>query len=292
MDFATRACFALSRKLMKPPVERTVDYDLYADWRDESLSASWGHFDDATIAGKDVLDFGCGGGQLVYFLGRKKSARSIVGVDIDLDALARAQARLDAGRDDVGAVQLSFVPGSENGLPLGDASVDVVTAFDCLEHVMAPAPIMAEWFRVLRPGGRVLIEWFPFKGPWGPHMEALIPVPWAHVLFGERAMFRAAAELYDDAAFVPRHWDLDADGTKKPNKWRQWDRFADQAYVNELDVAGFRRLVRGSGLTVARMDRYGFGRGGGIKQRIGDALMALPVLGEYATSFAVIELSK
>jgi hypothetical protein len=42
-------------------------------------------------------------------------------------------------------------------------------------------------------------------------------VPWAHYLFGQRAMFAAAASIYDDPAFVPRHWDLDEHGHKKPN---------------------------------------------------------------------------
>jgi len=57
--------------------------------------------------------------------------------------------------------------------------VDTLLAFDCLEHVMSPLPILQDWYRVLRPGGRCLIEWFPYKGPWGPHMESLIPIPWA-----------------------------------------------------------------------------------------------------------------
>ena len=85
---------------------------------------------------------------------------------------------------------------------------------------MSPESILRDWFRVLRPNGRCLIEWFPFKGPGGPHMESLIPIPWAHVIFGERAMFRAAEMIYDLPEFVPRHWDLDERGKKKPNKWR------------------------------------------------------------------------
>jgi ubiquinone/menaquinone biosynthesis C-methylase UbiE len=289
MDIRTKACTALSRRLMSPPEQKMADIEVYADWRDASLTSSWRHFSDEELRGKDVLDFGCGAGQLAFHFAEKHLAKSITGVDIDTDALARAQAEL-ARRPEF-ADTLRFIEGDIAGLPVDDASVDLITAFDCMEHVMEPGSILKDWARVLRPGGRVLLEWFPFKGPWGPHMEALIPLPWAHVVFGEKAMFRTAAAIYDDPDFVPRHWDLLPDGTKKPNKWTQWESFAEQAYVNGLDIATFRRLVDAAGLRIDRMDRSGFGQSG-PKRAIGQALMAIPGLGEYVTSYAVIALQK
>lgn len=289
MDVRTKACTALSRRLMTPPDGKMADIETYAAWRDAALTASWRHFSDAELAGKDVLDFGCGEGQLALLLAAKGLARSITGVDIDTAALARAKSAL--GKHPEFATTVRFVEGDVSGLPLGDESIDCITAFDCMEHVMAPGAILEDWARVLRPGGRVLIEWFPFKGPWGPHMEALVPVPWAHVLFGEQAMFRAAASIYDDPNFVPRHWDLLPDGHKKPNKWLQWESFADQAYINKLDTHTFRKLVTAAGLAVDRLDRSGFGHSG-VKKRVGDALAAIPGIGEYATSYVVIALKK
>lgn len=266
-----------------------ADISEYAGWRDASLTASWRHFSDDEIAGKDVLDFGCGAGQLSFFLASKAIAKSITGVDIDKGALARAEATLKDHPELAG--NLKFVEGSVEGLPVPDSSIDLITAFDCLEHVMDPEAILANWMRVLRPGGRGLIEWFPFKGPWGPHMEALIPLPWAHVVFGEKAMFQTAAAIYDDPAFVPRHWDLNPDGSKKPNKWTQWKSFAEQGYVNGLDIADFRKMVARVGLKIERLDKSGFGHSG-AKKAIGNTLMALPFLGEYATSYTVIVLEK
>ena len=100
-----------------------------------------------------------------------------------------------------------------------------------------------------------------------------------------------AAAAARKSGFVPRHWDLLPDGRKKPNKWTQWDSFAGQAYINQLDIATFRKLVAAAGLTVERLDRSGFGHAG-AKKLVGNALMAIPGLGEYATSYAVIALEK
>ncbi len=290
MDVRTRACFALSRRLMRRPEERTADPSAYGDWRHASLSRSWASFSDSQIAGKDVLDFGCGDGQLSLFLAKEKKPRRILGVDISSSAIARAlaaRARADLSDD----VRVDFKLGSTEDLPVPDQTIDTLLAFDCLEHVMSPGPILRDWYRVLRPGGSCLIEWFPYKGPWGPHMEALIPIPWAQFIFGERAMFRAAEMIYELPDFVPRHWDLDEQGSKKPNKWGAWSSFKEQGYINKLDVATFRTLAASAGFAMPRMEKRSFG-GSLLRRKIGDALMRVPAVGEYFLSYAIIELRR
>jgi hypothetical protein len=114
-------------------------------------------------------------------------------------------------------------------------------------------------------------------------MESLVPIPWAHVLFGEHALLRAAERLYDDPQFEPRHWDLDEQGRKKPNKWRAWSSFDEQGYINKLDVASFESLVSTSGLRIDRLDRRSFG-GSPLRRGVGRALMNMPWIGEYFVS--------
>jgi len=288
MGIRTQICFALSKKLMRPPAERTIDYGAYEDWRNDSLSKSWAVFSDKNIIDKEVLDFGCGDGPLSLFLAMTKRPRRIVGVDINEVAIERAKATL-IKNPPPSDVAIDFVLGSTSGLPVADQSFDTLLAFDCLEHVMSPKFILNDWYRVLRPGGRCLIEWFPYKGPWGPHMEALIPIPWAHVIFGERAMFRAAEKIYELPEFVPRHWDLDAEGKKKPNKWHAWSSFKEQGYINELDIPTFETLSREAGFEIARQELHSFG-GSRARQTIGKMLMNVPFIGEYFVSYAIIEL--
>jgi len=284
----TQVCFIISKYLMRPPAERTIDHLVYEEWRGDTLSKSWAAFSDAYITGKDVLDFGCGHGPLTFFLAKEKQPRHVVGVDINSISINRAKETLSKIQlaDDV---DVEFKYGSINQLPVNDSSFDTLLAFDCLEHIMEPKTIFREWYRALRPGGRCLIEWSPYKGPWGPHMDALIPIPWAHVIFGERVMLRAAENIYDLPEFIPRHWDLDAEGKKKPNKWRTWSSFEDYAYINKLDIPTFQALAREAGFQISRLEKHSFS-GGRLQKVIGHLLMHLPIIGEYFVSYVHIEL--
>jgi len=290
MRLRDRACFALSRRLARAPSAHSAKSRAYGEWRSDSLSRSWSAFSDSCVMGKDVLDFGCGDGQLGLYLAGTKKPHRIVGVDLDNASIARARAKLANSATNAG-VEVDFLVGTTNRLPVPDESFDTLLAFDCLEHVMSPESILHDWFRVLRPDGRCLIEWFPFKGPWGPHMESLIPIPWAHVIFGERAMFRAAEMIYDLPEFVPRHWDLDERGKKKPNKWRAWSSFEEQGYINQLDLGTFRKLAKEAGFEILREELHSFG-GSRIRQVIGRTLMAIPYVGEYFVSFVIVELRR
>ncbi|MCP5397302.1 MAG: class I SAM-dependent methyltransferase [Sphingomonadaceae bacterium] len=287
----TEICYRLSRNLIKPPSERARNADSYSQWRDEQMYASWQHFSNTDIDGKDVLDFGCGEGPLSLYLARICHPKSILGVEIDAHAIERANMALARLGEDAAGRAVSFKLCDKDGLPVADNSVDTILAFDCMEHVMAPKAILAEWHRVLRPGGKVLIEWYPFKGPYGPHMTAMIPIPWAHVLFGEKALFETAARLYEQPDYIPNRWDLDEEGQKKPNKWATSSTFREQGYLNELTIPQFNAMTAATGFKTVRFDKRGFGQSG-PKAAIGKALLKLPVIDEYFVNYSLIELQK
>jgi SAM-dependent methyltransferase len=98
------------------------------------------------VAGKDVLDIACGTGVGTFFL-KQAGARSVVGIDIDAQAVAFAQANYQGCRFEVGdATEIS----------LRDACVDVVVSFETLEHISDQSKFLAECKRVLRPGGLLI----------------------------------------------------------------------------------------------------------------------------------------
>ena len=79
-------------------------------------------------------------------------AQSVVGVDIDDDAISHARSRYGDGD------RVRFLTGSCSALPLPSASVDAVVSFETIEHLDAAEQpkMLAEFARVLKPGGSLV----------------------------------------------------------------------------------------------------------------------------------------
>jgi SAM-dependent methyltransferase len=267
------------------PGERVESFDVhdYQQWRTSELQRHLKtHFDLSSLRDKDVLDFGCGYGDMCFIVANL-GVKSIAGTELDRDCIEEAERR---GQEFQGPVRPVFhlsSSASEIGLP--DSSIDVILCFDVLEHVMDYRPILNEWKRVLRPGGRVLIWWVPWLNPWAHHLATLIPIPWAHVFFPERVLINTCARIYDMPDFEPRHWDRDENGGKKPNKWRTLERIPD---LNRLTMAGFERACGVAGLRVARRKIQGFG--GSAAGRLTNMFTRVPVLREYFCGSVVYEI--
>jgi arsenite methyltransferase len=108
--------------------------------------------DVARVQAADVvLDVGTGTGLLVFgALDRLGPEGSVVALDISVDCLDELRATCDDSR-------VSYLVGGAEVLPLPDASVDVVLTRSVLIYVREKAEAAQEFFRVLRPGGRVSI---------------------------------------------------------------------------------------------------------------------------------------
>ena len=108
-----------------------------------------------------ILDIGCGTGAMLDDLA---SFGHVVGADFSPEALQFCVTRgvgADLARADV------------RRLPFADASFDVVTAMDIVEHIDDDKAASCEIFRVLKPGGRLLVTVPAFPSLWSEHDEAL-----------------------------------------------------------------------------------------------------------------------
>jgi SAM-dependent methyltransferase len=185
-----------------------------------------------SIRGRDVLDFGCGFGTLCsQFL--EHGPRSVTGVDIDGAAIARAQTLYGNGR-------LRFQASEPDRIPLPAGSVDVVISYDVFEHVARPEAITDELYRVLRPGGQALIGTWGWYHPFAPHLFSVMPVPWAHVLCGERAVLRACRKIFLSPWYRPVMHDLDPEGRKRSDKYTEESISTD--YLNKYLIRDYERL--------------------------------------------------
>jgi len=100
-------------------------------------------------ADREVLDAGCGVGYGSALLA--ESARHVVGVDRDAEAIAYARRRY--ARDNV-----EFVAGDLLDLECPDAAFDAVCSFETIEHLPDRERYLSEMRRVLKPGGVYVVS--------------------------------------------------------------------------------------------------------------------------------------
>jgi SAM-dependent methyltransferase len=99
--------------------------------------------------GKRVLDAGCGAGYGSAELAH--CAQSVIGIDVAAEAVdfARANYRMP---------NLQFEQASCISVPHGDASFDLVVAFEVIEHLEQWREFLLEMRRVLAPGGQFIVS--------------------------------------------------------------------------------------------------------------------------------------
>jgi SAM-dependent methyltransferase len=93
-----------------------------------------------------LLDFGCGGGS--YLLRMHRQGWQVTGLDSSPEAVRRVREEL----------RLPALVGSLPCWDLASASFDVITMWQVLEHVHEPLEVLREAYRLLTPGGRLVVS--------------------------------------------------------------------------------------------------------------------------------------
>lgn len=164
----------------------------YAAWRSSTLGAITEALEHRLIfelagdlAGRSVLDVGCGDGTLALAAWRR-GAR-VTGVDPDRRMFGIARERADA----IGA-PVTFVEGYGERLTFADESFDLVLAVTVLCFVPDAAEVVREMARVLRPRGRLVIGELGKWNSWAAYRRLR---GWLGSPTWRAARFRSAAEL-------------------------------------------------------------------------------------------------
>lgn len=105
------------------------------------------------IAGTSVLDIGCGAGGIDIALVRDHGAGHVTGLDVEDPVLDRARELVAAAGL---AARIGLVKAAPGPLPFPPGTFDVVFSKDSIVHIPDKRALMAEVFRVLKPGGRFL----------------------------------------------------------------------------------------------------------------------------------------
>jgi SAM-dependent methyltransferase len=188
------------------------------DETDGKIDAAFGGRLPAALAGKTVIDFGCGDGQQAIAMARAAPDCHVIGLDIQQKHLDRARQRVrHAGLED----RCSFAMNTNE-------RADLIVSFDAFEHFSDPLEILNIMSKLLKPDGEVLVSFGPtWLHPYGGHLFSVFP--WAHLIFTERALIRWRARFRQDGA----------------------QRFGEvEGGLNQIRIAEFERLVEASRLSI------------------------------------------
>lgn len=107
-----------------------------------------------------VLDLGCGTGVVSQEM---RSFATVQGLDFSMQALKFCRQR---------QIQ-NLAQGDAQQMPYRSETFDAITSLDVIEHLEDDRAAFREAFRVLRPGGVLVLSVPAFKSLWGPHDIAL-----------------------------------------------------------------------------------------------------------------------
>lgn len=153
--------------------------------------------------GEDVVDLGSGGGIDCLLAGRAVGpGGSVVGLDFLPEMVDRAKRAARASRLD----NVRFVVGEMEALPIPDGCVDVIVSNGVINLSPRKVRVLAEAFRVLRPGGRLSIVDLVLEHDLPPDIQTH-PAAWAGCLSGalsEIALYKGLRRAgFRDVAIEP-----------------------------------------------------------------------------------------
>lgn len=185
---------------------------------------------DTMFKNKDVLDIGCGaGGKSLYYL--SLGANSVTGIDV----VAKYKDEAYALQSELGLTGFKFYVEDASKMSFPDNSFDTVIMNDAMEHVAKPAEVLNEVYRVLKPGGKLYVNFPPYNHPFGAHLSDVIGIPWVHLFFSDKTLIKGYKELVKD---LP-------DGNDRISFRINTDKNGTEyfSYINKMTIKRFKNLI-------------------------------------------------
>lgn len=124
----------------------------YRRWMVEEVTSKYYHDFFKELAGKNILEVGCGHGFGVRAIKRYFSPKKIVATDVDPRMIASARKNIDDS-------EVVFEEADATKLHYKDNSFDAIFVYGVIHHI--PGPLwkncLKELYRVISPGGKVFI---------------------------------------------------------------------------------------------------------------------------------------
>lgn len=211
----------------------------YSQWQFEKGFDTIKYYMDASntdkmFQNKIVLDIGCGaGGKTIYYasLGVKK----IYGLEI-LEKYKNEALRLavEKGLSE----KFEFVCQDAAKISFSDDYFDTVIMNDAMEHIDKPIDVLNECYRILKPGGKLYINFPPFNHPFGAHLSDVIGVPWIHLFFSDKTLIEIYKDLVKDLPDGKERIEFRISSDSTGNEYF--------SYINKMTIKRFKLLIEQS----------------------------------------------
>ena len=188
---------------------------------------------DKMFLKKTVLDVGCGeAGKTLYYA--SMGVKEIFGLEI-LEKYRRGAEGL-AEKKGL-SEKFRYICRDASDTKLASGSIDTVIMNDAMEHVSDPEGVLRECARILKPGGRLYVNFPPYHHPFGAHLSDAIYIPWVHLIFGEKTLISAYKQLVEG---LP-------DGRERVEFRISADDNGKEyfSYINKMTIKKFKAIVKG-----------------------------------------------
>ena len=139
------------------------------------------HFRAANIRdGQSILDVGCGFGGTIALLDETYRDMTLTGVNLDFRQIERANKLVTPAARNGNTIQ--FTVGDAVDLSFPDNQFDAVLALECIHHFSSRRRFLERAYRVLKPGGRLVITDFVPVRPFLPVLKIAIRLFQRHIL--------------------------------------------------------------------------------------------------------------
>ena len=193
-QIAESICIGLNSLFKKYP-SYTAEGERYndAEYREvtRDFETFYGKY-NLEFENKLVLDAGCGlGGKSVCYA--QKGCQHLYGVDMDPRHIQLS----DEFAKEKGVENVTFQIESLEDMSFESNTFDLIFLNGVLEHIVRDKlkPALAELRRVLKPGGKILIEFPPWSSPYAAHLYDVIYIPWCQYLFSDQTLINATNQL-------------------------------------------------------------------------------------------------
>jgi len=195
---------------------------------------------------KEVLEIGCGHGGITCFLA-VNGAKKVTGIDLNTRNLEiskkfASQFSFKLNEKDSPSLPVAFYEMNVYDLKFPAESFDIVLAENVFEHFTEPEKALSESYRVLKPGGKLLVPIFSsIYSKYALHLKHGLKVPWANLFFTEKTICKV---MYRLAGENPKLNDSYPGLRDKPDKVRDIRKYKD---LNDITYGKFKRMATKEG---------------------------------------------